>query len=145
MKNILITLLLLTGFPALLRAQQPDSLLLASAKSSTLVSKDTSRDLFAKGRQDAQLHYKKYKAARNATFLSSVLVPFIGIIPAVISSDKGPKPENLGFPNAELMKSPDYASGYRQRAKQIKQKKIWTSWSLAFGINVAALVIIANR
>lgn len=145
MKTSLVVLLLVLARVSTTFAQGTDSVLIASLRTAPVKVAEYPQDLFAKGRMDADMHYKKYKKARNGTFLGSVLVPFLGLIPAVISSDKAPRMENLGFPDADLMKSPDYASGYTQRAKQIKQKKIWKAWGLAFGVNVAALVVLANR
>ena len=43
------------------------------------------------------------------------------------------------------MKKRDYYYGYTDRAKKIKQRKIWSNWGIAFAVNIVALVIITSQ
>ena len=40
------------------------------------------------------------------------------------------------------MKNSEYANGYRQKAKKIKQKKVWTNLGVAFGINLVLVLAL---
>lgn len=104
-------------------------------------------DLFIKGKVDAQRNYDGYKGAGTGTLLTSLIIsPLVGLIPAIACSSTSPKDENLNYPNSELMKNSNYYNGYTQKAKKIKQGKVWTNWGIAFGINlVAVLILTANQ
>ncbi len=146
MKTLVFSFLGLMMVSSLCAAQEVEPVAVLASNEVKLASEIQSLQfMYARGQMDAKVHYKKYRAARNVTFLSSVIAPYLGIIPAVMSSRKAPKLENLDFPNVELMKSADYTRGYEDQALKIKQKKLWKSWGIAFGVNVAAMVLIANR
>ncbi len=146
MKTLLFSLLGLMMLSSLCVAQEIEpSVVLASNEVKLTSESQSPQFMYIRGQMDAKVHYKKYKAARNVTFLSSVIAPYLGIIPAVVSSRKAPRLQNLDFPDVELMKSADYTRGYEDQALKIKQKKLWKSWGIAFGVNVAAMVLIANR
>ena len=57
---------------------------------------------------------------------------------------KGYKDENLGYPNLNLMKNEEYAKGYKQKAKQIKRKKVISNYvsglAIQAGIFVTAII-----
>jgi hypothetical protein len=40
------------------------------------------------------------------------------------------------------MKNVDYNTGYNQKAKRIKQGKVWTNWGITFGINLVAVILL---
>jgi hypothetical protein len=84
-------------------------------------------DLFIQGQNDAILNYDGYKTAGTSVLLSTAIPfygVFIGIAPALLCSIAEPKDENLGYPDLNLMKNEQYAKGYKQKAKQIKNKKV---------------------
>ncbi len=103
----------------------------------------TDRDLFREGQSDASKYYKGYKAAGTTVMATSLLLsPLVGLIPAAICATTDPKEENLNYPSVDLMKKVEYAEGYNQKAKKIKQGKVWTNWGVAFGINLALVLVL---
>ena len=106
----------------------------------------TTQGLFIKGQTDATAFYDGYKGAGTGTLLVSLISPLAGLIPAIACSSTNPKDQNLNYPDHELMKQPDYNFSYRQRAKKIKSRKVWTNWGIALGVNfIAVLVISADQ
>ena len=99
-------------------------------------------DLFLKGQVDATKYYKGYKGAGTGTLITALVSPLAGLIPAIACSSTRPKEITLNYPNAELMKNPDYYLGYTQKAKKIKQGKVWMNWGIAFGVNLVAEVFL---
>jgi len=89
------------------------------------------KDMYAKGVNDAQTHYKSYKEAATGTLVTSlVFSPLVGLIPAVATSATAPADNKLNYPNAELMANADYARGYQSKAKSIKTNKVWLNWGI---------------
>ncbi|WP_439555239.1 hypothetical protein [Dyadobacter sp.] len=101
-------------------------------------------NLNIKGQIDAARHYKRYKAAGTGTLITSLVSPIIGLVPAILYSATNPKIENLGYPNEDLFKQPDYYKAYTKKAKKIKQRKVWSNWGIGFGVNLLVILIIAN-
>ena len=95
------------------------------------------------GQMDAKRYYKGYKPAATGTLVSSLLIPIVGLVPAIICSTNEPEEINLNYPNPELMKNPEYSTGYTQQAHKIKSRKVWTNWGIGLGVNVAALLILS--
>jgi hypothetical protein len=115
-----------------------------NADSSAVVS--LTENLFMKGQVDATKYYTKYKGAGTGTLITSLVSPLIGLIPAIACSSTQPREINLGYPNPALMKNPDYYLGYTQKAKKIKQGKVWLNWGIALGVNlVAELLLISGQ
>lgn len=103
------------------------------------------RDLFREGQADASKYYKGYKGAGATVMATSLLLsPLVGLIPAALCSTADPKEENLNYPSTDLMKKAEYAEGYNQKAKKIKQGKVWTNWGVAFGINLALVLALTS-
>ena len=111
-----------------------------SADSSFVVS--LTENLFMKGQADAARYYKKYNGAGTGTLITSLISPLVGLIPAIACSSTKPREINLDYPNSGLMKNPDYYLGYTQKAKKIKQGKVWTNWGIAFGVNIIVVIIL---
>lgn len=102
-------------------------------------------DLFRQGQADALKYYKGYKGAGTGTLITSIVAsPLLGLIPAIACSSTQPEDQNLNYPNSELMKNPDYYNGYTQKAKKIKQNKVWKNWGIAVGVNLLLIAVIAN-
>jgi len=101
-------------------------------------------NLFVQGQNDAILNYDGYKTAGTSVLLSTA-VPFygifIGIAPALLCSIAEPKDENLGYPNLNLMKNEQYANGYKQKAKQIKNKKVLRNYISGIVIQASYLTV----
>ena len=101
-------------------------------------------NLFIQGQNDAILNYDGYKTAGTSVLLSTA-VPFygifIGIAPALLCSIAEPKDENLGYPNLNLMKNEQYANGYKQKAKQIKNKKVLRNYISGIVIQASYLTV----
>ena len=108
-------------------------------------------NLFVQGQNDAIIHYDGYKTAGTAVLLSSAYPLYgilTGIVPALLTLNSDPKDENLGYPNLDLMKNEQYAKGYKQKAKQIKRKKVITNYvsglAIQAGILVTAIIVLVS-
>jgi hypothetical protein len=102
-------------------------------------------DLYIQGQSDANKYYKGYKSSGTAVISTSLLLsPLVGLVPAVLCSTTEPQDENLNYPSSELMKKTEYSNGYRQKAKKIKQNKVWKNWGIGFGINLALLLALSS-
>jgi hypothetical protein len=119
-----------------------------TANSSSINSSSTnnsSNDLYLQGEKDANKYYKGYKSAQTGTLITGVVLsPLLGLVPAIATSNTDPLDSNLNYPNSELMKKTDYYNGYINNAKKIKTRKVWTSWFVALGIDVIALIAISQ-
>jgi hypothetical protein len=102
------------------------------------------QDMYLKGRADAMTYYKGYKGAATGTLVTGLLSPLVGLIPAIACSSTRPLEQNLNIPNAELAQSRNYVAGYQQQALQMKSRRVWTNWGIAFGVNLVAALIILN-
>ena len=103
----------------------------------------SSKDLFIQGQTDATQYYKGYKGAATGTLITGLVSPLLGLIPAIACSSTPPNDKNLNYPNPDLMKMSDYYDGYTHKAKKIKQGKVWRNWGIAFGVNLAAVLILS--
>jgi hypothetical protein len=102
------------------------------------------------GKLDAQRFYTGYKTARAIAGISPYLPIFninsglVLIVPSLVFSiaatSKMPKDENLNYPNVSLMRNEKYANSYRQEAKKIKNRKIWTRFGAGL---LGTLILIA--
>ncbi len=101
-------------------------------------------DLFTQGRLDAGKHYRKFKPAATGTLITGLVSPIVGLVPAIITSSTTPSDANLNAPDPELLKNSDYYDGYSNRAKKIKQGKVWKNLGIAFGVNLAATLILLS-
>ncbi len=138
MKNLLTALvfgLALTTIPA--KAQ-----VTFSQDSTQLFT--SNENLYVRGQIDAERNYIKYKPAGTGTLISSLVSPLIGLVPAIICSANAPQTQNLGYPDENLIKQQEYYLGYTQKAKKVKQRKVWTNWGIGFGANLVAVLIIAS-
>lgn len=104
----------------------------------------STEDLFIRGQQDASKYYTGYKRAGTGTLMTGLVSPLVGLIPAIASSSTPPKDSNLNYPDTELMKNSDYYNGYTQKAKKIKQGKVWKNWGIALGVNLVAVLVITS-
>lgn len=100
-------------------------------------------DLYIKGRKDASVNYDGYVGAGTGTLLTGLISPLVGLIPAVICSTTPPQDINLNYPDAKLIKDPEYYRGYVQQSKKIKQGKVWANWGTALAVNLFAVVILS--
>ena len=111
---------------------------------STTTSNSDNGNLFLEGQLDAVKYYKGYKAAGTGTLVTSLfLSPLVGLIPAIACSSTPPDRYNLSYPDEDKMKKSEYYSGYTQKAKKIKQGKVWTNWGISYVI-ILFLVIGAS-
>jgi hypothetical protein len=115
--------------------------------SSLMSSTDPLSNMYVNGRRDATEHYTNYKIAGTATFLTTSIPVYgflLGIAPAVVCASSPPTYENLGYPNEKLMQNQLYANGYKERAKEIKSKKVLKNYISALPLfAVTTLVTIA--
>jgi hypothetical protein len=117
-----------------------------SAPSDTAAPKPVvAQNLLVKGQRDAERHYQKYRGAGTGTLVASLVSPLVGLIPAIACSATAPKETNLGYPKPELFAQEEYYRGYTQKAKKIKQRKVWGNWAIGFGVNMIAVLVISAR
>lgn len=102
------------------------------------------KDLYFRGQKDAGQFYTGYQPAGTGTLVVSLLSPLVGLIPAVACSTTPPKRHNLEFPDSNLFQNPDYQNGYIKEAKKIKSRKVWKNWAIAFGVNIALVLVLQN-
>jgi hypothetical protein len=105
--------------------------------------KSKNNDLFKQGQNDALIHYKGYKTAGTAV-LATTIIPGYGILfgaaPLIFAEGRMPLDENLGYPDLKLMENEQYALGYRQKAKQIKSKKLLRNYYAGLGVQASYLI-----
>ncbi|WP_242928923.1 hypothetical protein [Pontibacter vulgaris] len=109
-----------------------------------VTSSASSVELFNKGQLDALNHYDGYKSAGTGVLVASLVSPLIGLVPAIITSSTPPKVKNLDSPTPDMLNQPDYASGYRKSARKIKSGKVWKNWGIAFGVNLALVLMLSS-
>ncbi|WP_147294243.1 hypothetical protein [Pontibacter diazotrophicus] len=107
-------------------------------------SKATALQLYNQGQTDAITYYDGYKSAGTAVLITSLLSPVLGLAPAIGTSVTTPKQQNLDAPDSSLLQQPDYASGYRKKARKIKAGKVWTNWAIGLGTNVVLILLLNN-
>lgn len=96
-----------------------------------------SLDMYTKGQNDALLYYRGYKPSGTAVLITTALPwfgIFLGVVPALITYSTMPLDKNLGCPDLQLMKNEEYLKGYKQKAKQIKRKKVLTNYLYGLAI-----------
>ena len=76
--------------------------------------------------------------------ITSLFSPFLGLVPAIVTSSTPPKEINLDYPNKTFLGNPEYVNGYTTKAKKIKQDKVWTNYAIGSGtwLVVATLLIV---
>ncbi len=115
-------------------------------KNATSIVSSTSSeasDLNFQGKQDALQNYKGKKSGSGWTAATTILFsPIIGVIPAAITTSSEPEPQNLKAPNIELMKNPNYNTGYTEQAHKTKKKKVWKSFGIASGVWVVLILAL---
>lgn len=101
-------------------------------------------DMYSRGANDADRFYFAYREAGNGVLATSVfLTPIIGLIPAIATSTTVPSDFKLNCPYPELMKNPEYARGYREKAKSIKSSRVWINWFA--GLLTSAVLVAASQ
>jgi len=111
-----------------------------SMTDSLINSEEEKNDTCMQAKEDAGKYYRKYKSAGNGAFLSGCLV-VPGIFVATICYCTSPKYDNLGFPNAGLMKSPEYRDCYLQQAKKKKRQKVLLNFGIGLSVTIAAGIL----
>ncbi len=99
---------------------------------------------FLKGSSDAEKFYKHPGGSIGTGITSFATGGIAGLIPAIACSATTPKITNLGLPKDALIKNKDYMLGYIFQAKKMKQKKVWTGYSLGI-LSVFALILLTNH
>lgn len=113
---------------------------------STEASK-SSVDLFQEGQKDAAINYKGYKTSGTAVLVTTAIPGYgilLGGLPIILADSKMPLDENLGYPNYDLMKNEHYATGYRQKARQIKSKKLLRNYYTGLALQASYLVFVLS-
>lgn len=101
-------------------------------------TEDSSLNMFYKGRVDATANYINYKGASTTVLITSCIPMYgviLGILPTVIFSSTDPSEKNLGYLDPIMMKNNNYASGYREQAKKMKNKKVIKNYFVGIGVS----------
>jgi hypothetical protein len=86
-------------------------------------------DLFIQGQNDAKRFYKYNKIVGKMMVANLLVLPILPSLAfSIAATSKIPKDKNLNYPSISLMQNEKYADSYRQEAKKIKNRKIWTSF-----------------
>lgn len=109
------------------KTRHPANLVTDSPSSTSL----TATDMFTKGDADARKYYK-HAGGSNGILTTSILIGVFAVIPAIIVSSTPPRTYNLNYQNEQLWKNADYRAGYTNRAKKMKQGRVWSK----FGVGV---------
>ncbi len=104
----------------------------------------TKADAFEQGRADATNYYHGYSGAATGTLVVSLLSPIAGLIPAIACSSTPPGEFSMRYPGNDLYKDRGYRMGYRRQAHRIKAGRVWRSWGIGLGVNLALVVLLAR-
>ena len=92
-------------------------------------------ELTMKGRQDAILNYKGKNTGAGWTAVTTILLsPLIGAIPATACASSTPSTQNLNMADGQLMEYSNYDKAYKDQARKIKRKKVWSAFGISSGI-----------
>jgi hypothetical protein len=81
------------------------------------------------GKNDAKRFYKYNKIVGTMIVANLLVLPILPSLAfSIAATSKIPKDKNLNYPSISLMQNEKYADSYRQEAKKIKNRKIWTSF-----------------
>ena len=93
--------------------------------------------------QDAHKFYVGCGPCVTGTIFSTILGAIIGGLPvAVVCSATPPDDVNLYYPNAQLLKVPQYEKAYKKEAYKIKKRTTWTAFGITAGIETILVGII---
>jgi len=92
--------------------------------------------------EDALLNYKA--KVGGTTFISTMIIPVVGLFVAIGSSSNPPSENSLRPPKPESFDDANYKSCYKNEAHRMKKKKIWGSFAGAIVLDVAVFFIIKN-
>ncbi len=101
-------------------------------------------DTFEQGRVDATNYYHGYSGAATGTLVVSLLSPIAGLIPAIACSSTPPGESSMRYPRNDLYKDGGYRMGYRKQAHSIKAGRVWRSWGIGLGVNLALVALLAR-
>jgi hypothetical protein len=104
----------------------------------------SSGDPFFDGQSDAAKYYKGDNGGGTGTLITSLLSPIVGLIPAISCSSTHPRDINLNYPNSDLMKNRAYYNGYTQKAKKIKQGRVWRGWGVGLFVNLSLILVLST-
>jgi hypothetical protein len=84
------------------------------------------------GIEDAKEFYSSNRAF-TVSFLTTLLLPPVGLITTTVISLKNPTIEILDLPNKKLLKNENYTNGYIHKAKRMNAVKAWGGCITAIG------------
>ncbi len=102
-------------------------------------------DLFIQGQNDAKRFYKYNKIVGTMIVANLLVLPILPSLAfSIAATSKIPKDKNLNYPSISLMQNEKYADSYRQEAKKIKNRKIWTSFGGSI-VGLGLLLLLATN
>jgi len=117
-----------------------------SAPSDTVSNSLDSSGLYALGKSDASLYYRKYNGASNGTFIASFPgSPALGLIVALSTSLTPPREKNLDMPISLFQTDPDYRAGYMKGARAVKSRNVWSSWLVGSALTILTYYVLSAR
>jgi hypothetical protein len=139
-KNILILLISFFICSNIGYCQQPAEIIHPTIED-LLISGNDSIDkkhnqAYLAGKEDAKEYFNSNRAFA-ISFVTSLLLPPVGLVTTVVISFQKPTVEILDLPNKQLLKNTNYTQGYIHKAKRMKAAKAWGGFSTGvafFGI-----------
>lgn len=111
----------------------------------TINSLFDNQELCFKGQQDAERYYTGYRQAATWTAATTILGgAIIGLIPAIACSSSEPQMSSVTVPNSKLFENSTYYHCYKQEAKRIKSRKVWTNFGIGVAIDLAIAILIIS-
>lgn len=109
-------------------------------------AKPNANQLYAQGFADSKVHYTRYSGAVSGTIFVTLLVnPIIGLIPAIACSSTTPKQFRLDVPIKETSSDPNYMMGYRAGAKKKKSAKVWTGFGIGVAVYIPLIILLNSK
>jgi len=100
--------------------------------------------MFIKGGADATKYYTDPGGSVGTGIASFATGGILGLIPAIACSSTKPKITNLGLPKDAPVTNRDYMLGYFFQAKKMKQKKVWTGYTVGI-LSLFALLLLTKH
>jgi hypothetical protein len=105
------------------------------------LSHDAHSSAYDRGVEDAIENYHGSTGAATITIITALILPPLGLIPAIACSSTPPNENHLNYPSSSKMKKEKYREGYTTQAWKIKKNRVWTSFAIGSGIWLAIVLL----
>ena len=101
-------------------------------------------DLFVKGQQDAQQHFKGH-GAMWGTYAGTVIFAPIGLVTGLIVGASAPRVDPWRVSDQAMMREEAFLRGYRKQASRRKWGKVGAGFGLGLVTNVIVFSLLTNN